>query len=150
MPLQIDHLLYNCAVVVGGGRILGVIPKTYLPTYREFYEQRYFAPAPAARRSDIELFGQRGVPFGNRLIFQVEDQPLFTFHVEVCEDLWVPIPPSSYAALAGATVLLNPRLRTPPSPRPTTAGSWLLGNRRVAWPPISTRQRAQANPRRIW
>ena len=107
IPLQIDHLLYNCAAVVGGGRILGVIPKTYLPTYREFYEQRYFAPAPASRRSEIELLRQSGIPFGNRLLFQTVEQPLFAFHVEICEDLWVPIPPSCYAALAGATVLLN-------------------------------------------
>jgi NAD+ synthase (glutamine-hydrolysing) len=107
LPLRIDHLLYNCAAVIGSGKILGVIPKTYLPTYREFYEMRYFAPAPTSMRAEIELLGQRGIPFGNRLLFQIEDQPLLTFHVEICEDLWVPIPPSSYAALAGATVLLN-------------------------------------------
>jgi NAD+ synthase (glutamine-hydrolysing) len=106
-PLQVDHLLYNCAAVIANGRILGVIPKTYLPTYREFYEQRYFAPAGAATRSEIELLDQRGVPFGNRLLFQVDEQPLLTFYVEICEDLWVPIPPSCDAALAGATVLLN-------------------------------------------
>jgi NAD+ synthase (glutamine-hydrolysing) len=106
-PLQVDHLLFNCAVVIVGGRILGVIPKTYLPNYREFYEQRYFVPADAATRCEIDLLGQRGIPFGNRLLFQLEDQPLLTFFVEICEDLWVPIPPSSYAALAGATVLLN-------------------------------------------
>ena len=107
MPLQVDHLLYNCAVVIGNARILGVVPKTYLPNYREFYEQRYFAPADAATRIEIELLGQRGVPFGNRLLFQVEEQPLLSFYVEICEDLWVPIPPSCDAALAGATVLLN-------------------------------------------
>jgi NAD+ synthase (glutamine-hydrolysing) len=107
MPLQVDHLLYNCAVVLSRGRILGVIPKTYLPNYREFYEMRQFSPADTATREAIDLAGQRDVPFGNRLLFQVEEQPLLTFHVEVCEDLWVPIPPSSYAALAGATVLLN-------------------------------------------
>ncbi len=106
-PLQIDHLLYNCAVVVHRGRILGVIPKTYLPNYREFYERRQFSPADTAIRREIELGGQPGVPFGNQLLFQLEDQPRFTFHVEICEDLWVPVPPSSLAALAGATVLLN-------------------------------------------
>lgn len=106
-PIQIEHFLYNCAVVIGGGRILGVVPKTYLPNYREYYEQRYFAPAPAAIQSEIELLGQWGIPFGNRLLFQFEEQPLLTFFVEICEDLWVPIPPSCYAALAGATVLLN-------------------------------------------
>jgi len=107
LPLQVDHLLYNCAAVLSEGHVLGVIPKTYLPNYREFYEQRYFVPADAATRSEIDLLGQRGVPFGNRLLFQLEKQPLATFHVEICEDLWVPIPPSSYAALAGANVLLN-------------------------------------------
>ena len=106
-PLQIDQLLYNCAVVIGQGRILGVIPKTYLPNYREFYEQRYFVPADAATRSEIDLVGQHGIPFGNRLLFQLDQQPLLTFYVEICEYLWVPIPPSSYAALAGANVLLN-------------------------------------------
>ncbi|HTR37859.1 MAG TPA: NAD(+) synthase [Bryobacteraceae bacterium] len=106
-PLQVDHLLFNCAVVIQGGRILGVIPKTYLPNYREFYEQRYFAPADSAVRSEIDLLGRHGVPFGNRLLFQIPEQPLFTFHIEICEDLWVPIPPSSYAAMAGASVLVN-------------------------------------------
>ena len=107
VPLQVDHLLFNCAVVIQGGRILGVIPKTYLPNYREFYEQRYFAPADAAVRSEIDLLGRHGVPFGNRLLFRIPAQPLFTFHVEICEDLWAPIPPSSYAAMAGASVLVN-------------------------------------------
>ena len=107
LPLQVDHLLYNCAVVLSRGRILGVVPKTYLPGYREFYELRQFTPADAATRAEIELAGQPAVPFGNRLLFQVEDQPLLTFHVEICEDLWSPIAPSAHAALAGATVLLN-------------------------------------------
>jgi NAD+ synthase (glutamine-hydrolysing) len=107
LPLQVDGRLYNCAAVVGGGRILGVVPKTYLPNYREFYEARQFSSGDAAVRATIDLPGQPEVPFGSRLLFQVEEQPLLTFHVEICEDLWVPIPPSSYAALAGATVLLN-------------------------------------------
>ncbi len=106
-PLEIDHLLYNCAVVISQGHIHGVIPKTYLPNYREFYEQRYFAPADAAVRDEIELLEQQDIPFGNRLIFRIERQPLFTFHVEICEDLWVPLPPSTDAALAGAAVLCN-------------------------------------------
>jgi NAD+ synthase (glutamine-hydrolysing) len=107
LPLQLDHLLYNCAVVVHHGRILGVVPKTYLPNYREFYEGRQFTPGDAAPRDEIEIADQRGVPFGTRLLFQAVEQPLLTFHVEICEDLWVPVPPSSYAALAGATVVLN-------------------------------------------
>jgi NAD+ synthase (glutamine-hydrolysing) len=107
LPLRINHLLFNCAVVAAAGRILGVIPKTYLPNYREFYEMRQFAPADAATFDAIELCGQRDVPFGERLLFHLEDQPFSTFYVEICEDLWAPIPPSSYAAMAGATVLLN-------------------------------------------
>ncbi len=107
LPVRIDHLLFNCAAVVHRGRLLGLVPKTYLPNYREFYELRQFAPAAHSHREAVDFAGQRDVPFGNRLLFQAEDQPLFTFFVEVCEDLWVPIPPSSYAALAGATVLVN-------------------------------------------
>lgn len=107
LPLAFDGLLFNCAAVVHRGRILGVVPKTYLPNYREFYELRQFTPGDAARRDRVDVGGQRDIPFGSRLLFRVEEQPLLTFHVEICEDLWVPIPPSSHAALAGATLLLN-------------------------------------------
>ena len=107
MPLVVDNLLFNCAIVIQRGRILGVAPKTYLPNYREFYELRQFNPADHALSTQIEIAGQRDVPFGARTLFEASDIPGFTFHVEICEDVWVPIPPSSYAALAGATVLLN-------------------------------------------
>jgi NAD+ synthase (glutamine-hydrolysing) len=106
MPLRVDHRLFNCAVVVAGGRIHGVVPKVYLPNYNEFYEVRQFSGADDAVSSEIELLGQR-VPFGADLMFQLAKMPLFRFHAEICEDVWVPIPPSSYAALAGATVLVN-------------------------------------------
>lgn len=105
-PLQIDGLLYNCAVVMSGGRIFGVVPKTFLPNYREFYELRQFTPGDYCRHEDIDLCGQR-VPFGAQLLFRADEQPLLTFSVEICEDLWTPIPPSSYAALAGALVVVN-------------------------------------------
>ena len=107
MPLEVDHLLYNCAVVISRGRILGVVPKTYLPNYREFYELRQFTPA--TRRRTIKLICAANARFhsGAQPVFKCEDLRDFIFHVEICEDLWVPIPPSSYAALAGATVLLN-------------------------------------------
>ena len=108
LALTIEHQLFNCAAVVHRGRILGVVPKTYLPNYREFYEMRHFVSGDAAVRDEIELCGLSAIPFGSRLLFAVQEQPLLTFHVEICEDLWVPIPPSSYAALAGATVLFNP------------------------------------------
>src|SRR5580698_281350 len=106
-PLQVDNHLYNCAIVIHRGKILGVVPKTNLPNYREFYEPRQFSSADAATRDEIDLLANRGVPFGNNLIFQHEEQPLLAIHAEICEDLWVPISPSSYAALAGATLLLN-------------------------------------------
>ena len=106
IPLQTDDLLFNCAVVISRGRILGVVPKTYLPNYREFYELRQFTPGDFAVRDSIRLLGQ-DVPFGARLIFQLQEQPLLRFAVEICEDLWTPLPPSSDAALAGATVLVN-------------------------------------------
>ncbi|HEX7125551.1 MAG TPA: NAD(+) synthase, partial [Thermodesulfobacteriota bacterium] len=107
MPVAVDSRLYNCGVVLHRGEILGVVPKTYLPTYREFYEGRHFAPGDQAARRTVDLAGRRDVPFGPDLLFRAEGQPLLTLHVEICEDLWVPIPPSSYAALAGATVLVN-------------------------------------------
>src|SRR5262245_63147824 len=107
LPLAVDHQLYNCAAVVGGGRIHGVVPKTYLPNYREFYELRQFRPGDGALREEVDVGEHRGVPFGSRLLFEVEEQPMLRFHVEICEDLWVPIHPSCCSDLAGATVLLN-------------------------------------------
>jgi NAD+ synthase (glutamine-hydrolysing) len=106
LPLRVDHSLFNCAAVAQGGRLLGIVPKTYLPNYGEFYEARQFNPADHAQSRTIRLLG-RDVPFGAELLFEAQDQRDFSFHVEICEDLWVPIPPSSYAALAGATLLLN-------------------------------------------
>jgi NAD+ synthase (glutamine-hydrolysing) len=107
LPLQVDHLLFNCAVALYKGRILGVAPKTYPPNYREFYELRQFAPAAAACSSTVDLCEQHDIPFGEGLLFRAQNLPHFSFFMEICEDLWVPIPPSCYAALAGATVLLN-------------------------------------------
>lgn len=106
LPLRADHALFNAAVVVQHGRILGAVPKTYLPNYGEFYEARQFVPAGQARSTQIRLAGQ-DVPFGAELLFEAGDLPGFAFHAEICEDVWVPVPPSSFAALAGATVLVN-------------------------------------------
>ncbi len=106
LPLEIDGRLYNCAALIQRGRVLGVVPKTYLPNYREFYERRQFTPGDCADRDRINLCGQEA-PFGTRLLFRAEDQPHFVVHAEICEDLWVPVPPSCYGALAGATVLVN-------------------------------------------
>src|SRR5262245_25403071 len=107
LPIQVDHLLFNCAVVLYRGRILGVVPKTFLPNYREFYELRQLTHEASATRNTITLCGQTAIPVGDRLLFRAGPDSRLSFFVEICEDLWVPIPPSCYAALAGATVLLN-------------------------------------------
>lgn len=104
LPAVVDGLLYNCAALLCRGRLVGVVPKTYLPNYREFYELRQFTPGHGAAR-DIELAGQ-GAPFGS-LIFRLKENPKLRLFAEICEDLWVPVPPSSHAALAGATVIAN-------------------------------------------
>jgi NAD+ synthase (glutamine-hydrolysing) len=104
-PLRHRHRIYNTAVVVHRGRILGVAPKSYLPTYREFYERRQVAPGDDVRGT-IRI-GDQEVPFGPDLLFAATDLPGFVLHVEICEDMWVPVPPSAEAALAGATVLAN-------------------------------------------
>jgi len=105
-PLRHRNRLYNCAVVIHRGELLGVAPKSYLPTYREFYERRWYAPGDDQRGEDIRV-GALEAPFGPDLLFESLDVPGLVLHAEVCEDIWVPIPPSSEAALAGATVLLN-------------------------------------------
>ena len=104
LPVALDGLLYNCAALVFQGRLVGVVPKTYLPNYREFYEGRQFTPGDTARQKEIRLAGQ-AAPFGTDLLFRL--MPKLTLHVEICEDLWVPAPPSSFAALAGANVIAN-------------------------------------------
>ncbi|MDV3223384.1 nitrilase-related carbon-nitrogen hydrolase, partial [Intrasporangium sp.] len=106
LPLVKDARLFNCAVVVHRGAILGVAPKAYLPTYREFYERRHFAAGDDQRRETIDVAGWR-VPFGTDLLFRATDLEGFVVGVEVCEDMWIPVPPSAEAALAGATVLVN-------------------------------------------
>nr|WP_218851921.1 NAD(+) synthase [Nocardioides panaciterrulae] len=105
-PLVHGNRVLNCAVVVHRGRVLGVSPKSYLPTYREFYERRWFAPGDDRRGATVRV-GDQEVPLGPDLIFAATDVPGLRLHVEVCEDMWVPIPPSAEAALAGATVLAN-------------------------------------------
>ncbi|HYJ57711.1 MAG TPA: NAD(+) synthase [Mycobacterium sp.] len=104
-PLLFRHRVYNTAVVIHRGRVLGAVPKSYLPTYREFYERRQMAPGED-ERGTIGLGGAQ-VPFGPDLLFGATDVPGLVLHVEICEDMFVPIPPSAEAALAGATVLAN-------------------------------------------
>ena len=105
-PLRFDAALFNCAVAIYRGRVLGIIPKSYLPNYAEFYEKRQFARAAAAMRKEVR-FQNAVVPFGNDLIFETPALKHFALHVELCEDLWVPVPPSTYAALGGASILAN-------------------------------------------
>ncbi len=104
-PLAHGNRVYNVALVVHRGRVLGVAPKSYLPTYREFYERRWFAPGDEVEGT-VTVAGQE-VPIGPDLLFAATDVPGLVLHVEVCEDMWVPVPPSAHAALAGATVLTN-------------------------------------------
>ncbi|KAF2992749.1 NAD(+) synthase [Methylocystis sp. MJC1] len=105
-PLRHRGRLYNCAVAILRGRVLAVTPKTYLPNYREFYEKRHFASGAFVSAEEITLAGQIA-PFGSDVLLEASDFDGLAIHMEVCEDVWVPIPPSSRAALAGATVLLN-------------------------------------------
>jgi NAD+ synthase (glutamine-hydrolysing) len=105
-PLRHRHRIYNCAVIVHRGRILGVSPKSYVPNYREFYERRQIASGDDERGGTIRVDGA-SVPFGVDLLFEAEDVPGLVLHAEICEDMWVPVPPSAEAALAGATVLVN-------------------------------------------
>ena len=105
-PLRAEQGLFNCAVVIHRGQILGAVPKSYLPEYREFYEKRQFRAARDVI-SDTVTINDQEVPFGNHLIFTATDVPNFSLHIEICEDVWSAIPPSTYGALAGATVLAN-------------------------------------------
>lgn len=106
LPLAVGQKVFNCAAVLASGRILGVVPKTYLPGYREFYEERWFAPGDRSPPGGISLLGQE-VPFGTDLLFRLNGLPSATIGVEICEDLWVPLAPHEHQALAGATVLVN-------------------------------------------
>jgi NAD+ synthase (glutamine-hydrolysing) len=105
-PLAHSGALYNCAVVIARGRILGVVPKSFLPNYREFYENRWFAPGAGVTGLTMRLAGQEA-PFGTDLVFEATDLADFSFAAEICEDFWSPTPPSTSAALAGALILCN-------------------------------------------
>ncbi len=105
-PLRSQGALFNTAVVIHRGAVLGVVPKTYLPNYREFYERRHFTSGVGIRRRRIRVAGQEA-PFGVDLLFRASGSLPLVFHVEICEDFWVPLPPSTSAALAGAEILIN-------------------------------------------
>ncbi len=106
LPLAVDQKIFNCAAVLSSSSIVGVVPKTILPSYKEFYEQRWFAPASDAVSDTVEIGGER-VPFGNDILFELHGFPSATIGIELCEDLWVPLSPHEYQSLAGATLLLN-------------------------------------------
>ena len=105
LPLLVHGKLYNCAAVLCHGRILGLVPKTYLPNYGEFYEKRQFTPG-STEVETVTVCGQE-VPFGTSLLFRCRQMPSFVLGVEICEDLWSALPPSTFHALAGATVIAN-------------------------------------------
>ncbi len=105
LPVLSGSKLYNCAAVICRGQLLGLVPKTHIPNYGEFYEKRHFTPAPAEIQ-EIFFAGQN-VKFGTKLLFRCQQMPSFTLAAEVCEDLWAPLPPSTAHALAGATVIAN-------------------------------------------
>jgi NAD+ synthase (glutamine-hydrolysing) len=105
-PLRHNGRLFNCAVAIADGRVLGAVPKSYLPNYREFYEKRWFAHGRNIRRQHIRI-GNEEVPFGTDLLFASEQLPGFKLFIEICEDFWAPNPPSTMGALAGATILAN-------------------------------------------
>jgi NAD+ synthase (glutamine-hydrolysing) len=107
LPLPVDDQLFNCAALLHRGRILGIVPKSFIPNYKEFYEGRWFAPAATARSSEVRISGST-VPFGTGQLFEVTDVEGLIIGVEICEDLWVPVPPSSFQALRGATLIVNP------------------------------------------
>ena len=105
-PLRRGGRLYNCALVIADGRLLGVVPKSYLPNYREYYEKRWFASGAGLSGLEIDV-GGHVAPFGTDLLFAASTLRDFIFHIEICEDLWAPAPPSDFGALAGALVLVN-------------------------------------------
>lgn len=106
VPLVVDDQIFNCAVAIQKGTILGIVPKSYLPNYKEFYDARFFAPAATAQSNSVNLWGQN-IPFGTDLLFVNPEKERVGIGVEICEDLWVPIPPSCVQALHGAHILLN-------------------------------------------
>ena len=107
LPLEHEGKLFNVAAVISGGKIYGFVPKTYLPGYKEFYEERWFASARDLVAGELNFFG-KNIPIGNDLLFRLEKWPEVIFGIEICEDLWTPLPPSSFQAVAGATIILNP------------------------------------------
>ncbi len=106
LPMVIDRQLYNCAAVIQQGKVCGIVPKRHIPNYNEFYEKRWFCEGSSLKADTVNLFGQ-DIPCGNNLIFQDGLTPMLSFAVEICEDLWMTVPPSSIHAKNGAVILCN-------------------------------------------
>ena len=106
MPIRHDNQLFNCAVVIQNGKILGIVPKTYIPNYQEFYEARWFSSSRDLKTNEVELLGQL-VPISTNLLFQDKTLKEITFAIDICEDLWTVTPPSDSHALHGATIIFN-------------------------------------------
>src|SRR5262249_11397062 len=107
LPLEAEGKLFNCAAFIAEGALLGLVPKAYIPTTNEYYEERWFTSARECTAESVEIGGVR-VPFGTDLLFAAAGMPGWVVGIEICEDLWAVVPPSSDLALAGATILLNP------------------------------------------
>ena len=148
LPLTVEDKLYNCAAVVFDGQVLGVIPKTNLPNYNEFYEKRHFTPAPE-KNTVCRLFGKE-VPFGAKLLFCCGSLPELKIAVEICEDMWSPIPPSSYHALAGATVIANLSASNEVIGKDPTGKSWSAGKVDGWCAAIFTPPPGKGNPPPTW
>ena len=144
-PLRFGGQLFNCAVAVYRGRILGLTPKSYLPNYREFYEKRQFTSARDAVSREVTVLGQR-VPLGNDLIYSAENVPDFAVHTEICEDVWTPVPPPPMPPSLGRPSLPTCPLPTSPSARPSTAATCAPPSPAAASPPTCIRRRGRASP----
>ena len=105
-PVRRNGRLYNCGIAIARGIVLGIVPKSFLPNYREYYEKRWFASGIGLEGLKAQLAGQNAA-FGPDLVFAADDLADFVFHIEICEDYWAPQPPSTLGALAGATILTN-------------------------------------------
>ena len=148
-PLRSAGGLFNTAVVIHRGSLIGVVPKTYLPNYREFYEKRHFSSGAGICGRQIEVAGRRG-PFGTDLLFRSTGSVDVTFHVELCEDFWAPLPPSTTAALAGAEVLINLSASNITIGKADTRRLLCASQSRARSRPMPTRLRARGNPPPTW
>jgi NAD+ synthase (glutamine-hydrolysing) len=148
LPMRWKHKLYNCAAVLYKGKLLGVVPKTHLPNYGEFYEHRHFVPAPA--QNERMPWGETDVPFGTKLLFACREMPAFVLGIEICEDLWVPNPPSIAHAMAGATVLANLSASDEVTGKDVFRRQLVISQSAKLVGAICMRMPERENPPRIW